>query len=48
MIFISKAPVSIYVLECAEGIGANLAKGSDLITDNLSNDWTGEHSDSSI
>ena len=42
-IFFPQAPVSIYVLECAEGIGANLAKGSDLVTNNLNNDWTGKH-----
>ena len=43
VVYFPQAPVSIYLLECGEGIGANLAKGSDLVTNNLGNDWTGEH-----
>ena len=29
------------MLECGEGAGANIAKGGDLITKNLDEDWTG-------
>ena len=43
VVYFPQAPVSIYLLECGEGIGANLAKGSDLVTNNLGNDWTGDH-----
>ena len=42
VVYFPQAPVSIYLLECGEGIGANLAKGSDLVTNNLGSDWTGE------
>ena len=34
-------PTNIFFVECME-TGVNIAKGSDLITNNLFNDWTGD------
>ena len=31
----------IFFLSCVEGLGANLAKGSDMATGTLEEDWTG-------
>ena len=35
-------PPTIYILECSDGASVNIAKGSNLITKNLDNDWTGK------
>ena len=32
----------IFFLNCKEGLGANLAKGSDLVSATLEEDWSGE------